>query len=275
MNWNVERTNGHPSQRAKLLARDEPLPYRIENADGGAPLVFTCDHASHAIPKCLGNLGLGPRDLRRHIGWDIGAAEVTLRLATRFDSPAVLSGYSRLVIDCNRAPESESSIVETSDGTAVPGNIGIGSADASRRREELFRPYHEAISGVLEGFRRTGATPVYVAVHSFTAKIEGGPPRPWHYGVLWDEDPRIAVPLIEALRNNGGIYVGDNQPYSGRDHFDFSQEFHASSKGLPSALVEIREDLIRHESGVAKYADMLGDALECALANLQPTAEGR
>ena len=269
MDWDFERADGRPTGLAPLLGEDEPSPYRIENGTGRSRIVFTCDHASHAVPRCLGNLGIDATDLQRHIGWDIGAAEVTLRLARRFDAPAVLSGYSRLVIDCNRAPDSATSILELSDGTRIPGNIGLTPGEVSRRTSDLFVPYHGAIASELDRIRGTGATPVFLAVHSFTARMNGGPARPWHFGVLWDEDPRVAIPLIESLRKNDGVLVGDNQPYSGRDHFDFSQYFHASSKGIPSALVEIRENLIRDEEGIVTYADMLGDALESALAGLQ------
>ena len=263
-------TNGRSAAGAPLLSDCEPPAYRIVNARGRTPMVFTCDHASHAVPRCLGNLGLEPNVLRKHIGWDVGAAEVTLRLARRFDAPAVLSGYSRLVIDCNRKLESSMSILAASDGHAIPGNAGIGGQEAARRADALFRPYHEAIARVLQQMREKAPSPVYVAVHSFTPQMNGGPPRPWHFGVLWDEDPRVAVPLIEALRANAGVAVGDNEPYSARDHFDFSQEYHASSKGLPSALVEIREDLIRDGAGVERHADMLGDALAVAVADLVP-----
>lgn len=271
MQWDFERANGRPSGLAPLLGDDEPSPYRTENATGRSRIVFTCDHASHTVPRRLGNLGINAKDLRRHIGWDIGAAEVTVRLARRFDAPAVLSGYSRLVIDCNRSPDSATSILESSDGTRIPGNIGLTPEEVSRRTSDLFVPYHRAIANALDRIRRTEATPVFVAVHSFTPRMNGGPARPWHFGVLWDEDPRVAVPLIEALRSNDGVLVGDNQPYSGRDHFDFSQDFHASSRGIPSALVEIRENLIRDGEGIAVYADMLGDALESVLAGLPPT----
>ena len=132
----------------------------------------------------------------------------------------------------------------------------------------LFRPYHLAISSTLDRIRQDGMTPVFVAIHSFTPKLNGFS-RPWHFGVLWDEDARIAGPLIEALRADSGTIVGDNEPYSARDHFDFSQEFHASSAGLPSALVEIRSDLIQDESGVDLYAKLLGNAMETALAQFQ------
>ena len=149
------------SRNAPLLAEHEPPPYRIANPMGRAPMVFTCDHASHVVPESLGNLGLDSRDQRRHIGWDIGAAEVTRRLAERFDAPAVLTGYSRLVIDCNRKLGSETSIVEVSDGTVIPGNLGLEPDDVARRAEALFVPYHDAISSILQRIRRGGSTPIF------------------------------------------------------------------------------------------------------------------
>ena len=251
-----------------LLGENDPPPYRVGNPRGRSPILLTCDHASHAVPASLGKLGVGSRDLKRHIGWDPGASEVTSRLSERFNATAILSGYSRLVIDCNRRPRSETSILTLSDGTPIPGNMGITAGEVERRIENLFKPYHYAISGALDRIRQGGMVPVFVAIHSFTPKLNGSS-RPWHFGVLWDEDARIARPLIEALRADSDIIVGDNEPYSARDHFDFSQEFHASSAGLPSALVEIRSDLIQDQSGVEFYAELLGSAMETALASFQ------
>lgn len=275
MNGDLGRISVRPGKLPPLLAPDEPPPFRIENPRGRSVVVITCDHASHLVPRRLDRLGLHARALRRHIGWDIGAAEIAVRLARRFDAPAVLSGYSRLVIDCNRPLGSETSIPECSDGTKIPGNVGLSPDQASLRAAELFVPYHRAIARTIRGVRQTGTTPVFVAVHSFTPRLNGGPLRPWHFGVLWDEDPRIAKPLIAALRSNDGVVVGDNEPYSARDHFDFSQEFHAASRGIPSALVEVREDLIRHEAGIDTYTELLGDALEFALEQLQQGSRER
>lgn len=268
MRSEIETAEKPPTRHAPLLADHEPPPCCIVNAAGRTPLVLTCDHASHAVPESLGNLGLDSRDLVRHIGWDIGAAEVTRRLAERFDAPAVFSGYSRLVIDCNRKPGSETSILEVSDGTVIPGNLGLDPAEAARRAEALFTPYHQAIASVLESIRRTGSAPIFAAIHSFTPKLNGFA-RPWHFGVLWDQDPRVARPLIEALRANPGLVVGDNEPYSGRDHVGFSQDFHTSSAGIPSVLVEIRDDLISHRDGIELHALLLGDAVAEVVPNLR------
>lgn len=254
-----------------LLAADEPAPYRVINPRGRAAMLLTCDHASHLVPRSLSNLGLRRRDRRRHIGWDPGAEDVTRRLARRFGATAILSSYSRLVIDCNRRPGAVTSIPVASDGTPIPANAGLTAAAAARRVEALFRPYHRAVAEALDELAGRFGQPAFVAIHSFTPAL-GGVNRPWHFGVLWDRDPRLAVPLIQALRSHPNLVVGDNQPYSGRDHFDFSQGHHATRRGLPSALVEIRSDLIGDERGAARHARLLGDALTTALAGLDLNA---
>ncbi len=248
-------------QEQPLLAPCEQPPFEIVNPAGSAPVLFTCDHASHAVPQALGNLGLGPEELQRHIGWDPGAAAIVRGLSARFDAPAVLSRYSRLVIDCNRRPGHETSIPAVSDGAVVPGNLGLSAREAARRAEALFYPYHRAIDETLDGIRKRGRTPAYLAIHSFTPKLNGGPVRPWHVSVLWDCDPRIAVPLLEGLRRRPGLTVGDNEPYSGRDHYDYSNDFHANAARLPNALIEVRSDLIADAAGVARYTALLADVL--------------
>ena len=254
-------------QERPLLKLGEQPPFEIVNPAGSAPVLFTCDHASHAVPQALGDLGLGAEDRQRHIGWDPGAAEVTRGLSARFDAPAVLSRYSRLVIDCNRRPGHATSIPAVSDGSVVPGNLGLTAPEAARRAEALFYPYHRAIDATLDGIRKRGRTPAYLAIHSFTPKLNGGAARPWHVSVLWDRDPRIAVPLLEGLRRRTGLPVGDNEPYSGRDRFDYSNDFHANAAGLPNALVEVRSDLISDAAGIARYTAILADVLAGILAD--------
>ena len=247
-----------------LLAPHEPPPYRIENPDGRAPLLFTCDHASWSVPESLRGLGLRARDLQRHIGWDRGAEEATLRLARRFDAPAIMTHYSRLVIDCNRALRTGASIPEISDGTQIPGNLALSQAEVKRREDALFKPYHAAIGDLLDKMRGNGVTPIYIAMHTFTPRMNGFK-RPWHFGVLWDRDSCLAEPLMAELRRNPGIVVGDNEPYSAKGKFDFSRMQHASTAGLPYALVEIREDLLARPKRITYFSNMLGNALERAL----------
>jgi predicted N-formylglutamate amidohydrolase len=104
-----------------LLGSDEPPPVELVNDGGRSSAVLVCDHASNRVPQQLGTLGLDAAQLADHIGWDPGAAEVARRLSTLLDAPLVLSGYSRLVIDCNRPLRSTGSIAEESDGHGCGG----------------------------------------------------------------------------------------------------------------------------------------------------------
>lgn len=249
-----------------LLCPDDPPPFRRVNPDGKGAALLLCDHASRAVPRCLGTLGLDDATLMRHIGWDIGAAEVTQHLSKRFDAPAVLSGYSRLVIDCNRAPGERQSIPEVSDGVTVPGNRGLTPGEMARRRAALFDPYHCAVSAAIARFRDAGRVPAILSIHSCTPVMNGFE-RPWHIGVLHDRDQRIARPLIAALAARGDVCVGDNQPYTGQGQAGKTIHTHAHDVGLPHVMVEIRQDLIDTHAGAATWAAILGDALAPVLAD--------
>jgi predicted N-formylglutamate amidohydrolase len=252
-----------PSQ--DLLGPDEPAPVEICHAQGGAPVLLTCDHASNAIPSALAGLGLAPGEVSQHIGWDIGAAAVTRLLAPQLDGPAVLSGYSRLVIDCNRDPGDPSSIPVASDGVDIPGNRGMSKRARAKRRAACFDPFHAAIQARLETLLAARIVPALISIHSFTPVMNGGA-RPWHVGILWDRDGRIPLPLLEVLRGDAGMTVGDNEPYSAREPAGYTVRHHAAARGLPHVAVELRQDLIASDAGAAAWAGRLAAALRPILA---------
>jgi len=242
----------------------EAAPFEVINPAGRAPVVLVCDHAGPRIPADLDALGLDRTILQRHIAWDIGALEVARRLSERFDAPLVASNFSRLIIDPNRHPDDPTSIPVISDGVVVPGNRGLAPAERSRRAAQFFHPYHQAIDRVLQARADAGAVPALVSVHSFTPVFRGFE-RPWHFGILWARDPRIALPLLRRLAAEDDLTVGDNQPYSGQDNFGYTVEVHASETGLPHLLVEVRQDLVDTRHGAREWADRLADALEPCL----------
>lgn len=250
-----------------LLAPDEPAPYEIVNAAGAAPLVLLCDHASRFIPRALDNLGLGQAELSRHIAWDIGIADVTRRLAEIMDAPAVLSRFSRLIVDPNRALDDPTLVPRISDGVIVPGNRELAPAEIGRRIAALHRPYHAAVDRVIEGkladLKQSGRRPALISMHSFTPVIKGTE-RPWQIGILWNRDPRIPEPLMARLRAEG-IVVGDNEPYSGRDNHGYTLHVHAEPRGLANALIEMRQDLIDTHHGAAEWTRRIRDALRHVL----------
>jgi predicted N-formylglutamate amidohydrolase len=248
-----------------LLAPDEPPPVELYNSLGEAPLLLTCDHASSTIPRSLAGLGLPPATISEHIGWDIGAAAVTRLLADAMNASAVLSRYSRLVVDCNRDPEDTSSIPALSDGVAVPGNRDLPPAARSARLAACFAPYHAAIAGRLDAFAAARRVPALLSIHSFTP-VMSGKERPWHVGILWDKDPRLPAPLLAALRGDPAIAVGDNQPYSAREPAGYTVRHHAVARGLPHVALELRQDLIATAEGATRWAALLAAALRPILA---------
>jgi predicted N-formylglutamate amidohydrolase len=253
-------------QTGALLASDEPPPVEIINPEASAPVVLVCDHASRFIPRSLRSLGLSEFELARHIAWDIGAAEVTRQLSGMLDAPAVISNFSRLVVDPNRRPDHATSIPEVSDGVVVPGNRDLSESDRSARLAAFFHPYQDAIGKTLAERERTcGVKPVLISLHSFTP-IMDGVERPWKAGILWNDDPRLPRPLIDRLRATG-IPVGDNEPYSGREVFGYTTQTHAEARRLANVLIEIRQDLIDTHHGIAEWTKLLGPVLKEALKN--------
>lgn len=245
----------------------EPAPFeRIAGAEN-AKVLLICDHASPVIPARYGELGLAQDCRYAHVAWDIGAAEVTRGLARRLRCPAVLAGVSRLVIDCNRQPGDPTSIPPCSCEVEVPGNRAIDDGEADLRAEQWFWPYHHEIGTVLAHLFRHGTVPAMISIHSFTPRMNGQA-RPWHVGVLWNRDPRMAGPVIERLRAQAGLVVGDNEPYSGRE-INYSLDTHAGAAGLPHVSFEIRQDLIADPAACAEWADRLAEALNPVLADPQ------
>jgi predicted N-formylglutamate amidohydrolase len=241
-------------------ADDETAPFEFVAGDPACGLVFTCDHAENRIPPPYGTLGLPAEALSRHIAYDPGARAVTLALARRLGAPAVLSRFSRLLIDPNRGRDDPTLVMRLSDRAVIPGNLGVDAAERDRRIGAFYAPYDGAIASAIEAALAVGSVPAIVAIHSFTP-VWRGRGRPWQVGILWDADPRLAVPLIERLRQDRDLVVGDNEPYDGALVGDALYR-HATARGLAHALVELRQDLIADEAGVAAWADRLAAILD-------------
>lgn len=261
-----ETARARPEALPPLLAPDEPPPFEVVNAGAQSCALFVCDHAGARIPRALGTLGVGEVDRGRHIACDIGAAGVTRILVERFEAIGLLANYSRLVIDVNRAPDDPTLIPVISDGTIIPGNRDLSAETVTQRIETLFHPYHAAIGETMAAIKARGAVPALISIHSFTPAYKGEL-RPWHVGVLWDENGTLAVPFIEGLRARPGICVGDNQPYSGRDHYAYTVDYHARRNGLPELAMEIRQDLVGAPDKIEEWAAIIGDVLEPILAD--------
>lgn len=232
-----------------------PQPFEIIEGDLDRGLILLCDHASNAIPDGYGTLGLPPDQFERHIAYDIGAAAVTRGLAARLGVPAILSKYSRLFIDLNRGADDPTLVMRLSDGAVIPGNRGADPTEITRRIEHYHAPYHQAVDRLIDHSIDAGIPPALLSVHSFTPRWKTTD-RPWHITVLWDKDPRLPKPLLGALKDETDLCVDENEPYSGNLTGDCMYE-HGTKRGLPHALIEIRQDLIANPEGQSAWVDRL------------------
>jgi predicted N-formylglutamate amidohydrolase len=242
-----------------LLGPDDPSPVTLIGEDAPSPFLLIADHAGQRVPATLDQLGLPQVELDRHIGWDIGIAGTTRKLAALLEATAVLQTYSRLVIDCNRPLGAPGSIPAISDGTEIAANAAADQVQRAQRADEIFRPYHALIRAQLDARAARGQATILLAMHSFTP-VFAGFVRPWHAGVLYQRDSRLAMalkPLLEA----DGLTVGDNEPYAVSDQTDYAIPVHGEARGLVHLELEIRQDLIADDAGQDAWARRLADKL--------------
>jgi predicted N-formylglutamate amidohydrolase len=253
----------------RLLDPDEPPPVSILNETGSAQVLLVGDHVSNRIPRALGSLGLPGPVLSEHVAYDIGSRKLITHLSQHLDAPAVLAGYSRLVVDLNRGLEDPTVIPEVSDGIPIPGNRGLSRAQRAQRIHCFYTPYRAAIDDMLYRMRARGMVPAFISIHSFTPQLAADRRhRPWQIGLMWDKDPRIPRSLLERLRGHPDkLTVGDNEPYSGKHAADYTIDHHAETAGLPHVSIETRQDLIDTEDGAERWAVILEESLRNILAD--------
>lgn len=234
-------------------------PFTIEGADRPSRWIVTCDHATNIVPPFVngGCLGLAAGDMNRHIAYDVGALGLSRELGRLLNAPVISTNFSRLVIDPNRGEDDPTLLMKLYDGTIIPGNRHADKAELDRRLNRLYRPYHTALADLAT--RRDN--PAILAMHSFTPQLQGRPPRPWHVGLLYAADDRLARPLMARLGQEHNICVGDNEPYGGHLPGD-SVARHAIAWQRPNILIELRSDLIETEPDQIAWAERLAPMLK-------------
>jgi predicted N-formylglutamate amidohydrolase len=234
-----------------LLTAEDPSPVRVLRETGTSDLFLTADHAGRVIPATLKDLGVSEAERQRHIAWDIGIAGVTEHLSALLDATAVFQTYSRLVIDCNRNPSWPTAMPEISEHTPIPGNENLSAEAKQARVAEIFTPYHDRIRCLLDA--RANRRTVLIAMHSFTPSFKGEN-RAMQVGMLYNKDARLARILLDLLRREGDLTVGDNAPYAVAEDSDYGIPVHGEQRGLPHIEVEIRQDLIATTDGQQAWA---------------------
>ena len=242
------------SRQASVIGREEDS-YRVLSGRADRGLIIICDHAGNAVPREYGTLGLPAPQFDRHIAYDIGVAPIVAGLSAKLGAPAVMTRYSRLLIDPNRGRDDPTLIMRLSDGAVIPGNRKLDAAERDKRMRLYYEPYHRAIGAVIDQCLAAGVTPMLLSIHSFTESWKQFS-RPWHVGILWEKDARLAKPLLDAFFAEGDLIVGENEPYAGQLEGDCLWQ-HGAQRGLANAIVEIRQDLIRDPAGQAGWSERL------------------
>lgn len=247
------------------LLRGESDPAIVLNPRGGSHIVLVCEHAGCSIPRQLGSLGLSDSDLGRHFAWDIGAEGVARKLSAALDAPLVLQRYSRLVYDCNRPPESPDAMPVMGELTPIPGNERLSAEQRLERIESIYRPFHAAVSTVLDARAAEKKPTILATIHSFTPVFKGNR-RNLHLGILHDRDSRFADRMLSVLGRTTEIVVKRNEPYGPKDGVCHTLNLHAGSRGLLNVMIEIRNDLIEADKGQTEWAERLAKTLQEAAA---------
>ncbi len=243
----------------KLLEENDLEPFRIERENTStSQFVIVCDHAGQNFPKKLNNLGLPEAETKKHITYDIGTEEVGSYIGEKLDAITFIAHYSRLVADVNRGPTHSDFMMPVSDGIQVPGNKNISDQERQARIDEVYNPYQNTIRSKIDERINDGKDSFMLSIHSFTPEMNNYK-RPWEIGILWmDDDYRSQEIILSLQKNNPDMCIGDNQPYSLKEDKNFNNtvELQATSRGIPSMIVEIRQDMIDTPAKAQRISDV-------------------
>ena len=248
------------------------FPAVVENATGRSRIVFVCEHASNSFPSRWGDLGLSKDQQKAHIAWDPGALGLARGLSQRLDAVLVHAPVSRLIYDCNRAPDMAGAMPVRSEIHDIPGNRLISAAERAARTAAVYLPFHAALHGLIAGRIAHGLRPIIVTIHSFT-KIYHGQPRAVEFGVIHDADERFACAIVAAAKSTTPLQCELNAPYSAADDVTHTLRLQATPYGLHNAMLEIRNDLIASPDAEQRMADMLAPVLNMGLVEIQKQAK--
>lgn len=222
----------------------------VGTARAGA-LLFTCEHASNRVPRPWRARAGDRALLADHWGYDIGARRVTLRLRRRFGACAVLSRFSRLLVDANRDPADPTMVlVDTGEGRASFN----ARVDLAERVARFHAPFHAAVEAASAVRPRA-----LISIHTFTPVFRGQR-REVEAGVLFDDHDALAQSLNEALCRQG-LSSRENEPYSGKAGLIYSAARHGRAAGIPYLEIELRQDLVASRRGANEAARKVGTAL--------------
>jgi len=242
------------------VEKEEASAVQIINESADGPLVLVCEHASNRIPAVFNHLGISNTAQQSHAGWDIGALALATELSDKLSSPLVASTVSRLIYDCNRAPESETAIVPRSETEDIPGNQNLSEEQRLGRVEAVYLPFSHALSDLLDRRHARNISTCLVTVHSFTPVFHGQV-RSVELGVLHDNDTLLADLILKIATKHTTLAVARNEPYGPSDDVTHTLQKHAMPRNMANVMLEIRNDLLLESESIRNISDALSQLL--------------
>ena len=251
-------------ENVQLLGAEDPVPFEVVPAGSDTPVVLICDHAGNGVPQALISRSPSRHDMMRHIAIDVGAKRLASNIASRLGSGLIMQHYSRLVVDPNRPRHSPQLAPEVSDGSLIPFNQNLSDKELDNRWNLIHQPYHNRISDILDS--RAGMPTVFIAIHSFTPKLRGGPFRGTIIDLMVREDTTLAEAVKSAIhRSLPQVSIGINQVFQITNITDYTLPHHAESRKLPHVSIEIRSDWVNNPYQSDYWGAVLAQAFNAAL----------
>jgi predicted N-formylglutamate amidohydrolase len=241
----------------------------IDDATPDRPIgvVVTCEHASAALPRGVGDLGLSAAVRRSHRAFDVGALGIAKALAKALRAPLHVGEWSRLLVDLNRSPNHPNVIVRRLDGQDVPGNQALDDGARRWRLAKYWKPWREAAQADVVAAARRGVA-LHLSVHSFTPNLNGVE-RPNDIGLLHDPDRSWEVALCQTLKPllaAHGLSSRRNFPYFGNtDGFTSHLRRALPPNDYVGIEIECNQRVVADKAGEKRVAQALVAALRTTL----------
>ncbi len=236
----------------------------VRGGAGDARVLITVEHATNRLPEGWSWPEEDRWLVNQHWALDLGIAAIARDVADAVGATAVLSRFSRLLVDPNRRLESSELFRQVADGRFVQLNARLDDAERAERIRRLYRPYHDAIDRVMAGMDGL----LVLSMHSFTPVYEGSPPRWMEVGILFDREEALARAVAPIVQGHG-LVTALNEPYTGKGGLMYSAQSHADRHGWRALEIEVRQDRAINPGYRDRIAGALAALVQESLARLE------
>jgi len=217
-------------------------PYTLLSPERCGSFLFSCEHASNALPPDVSVSRKDQHFLDTHWGIDIGAEAVTRHLIELTQSQGILATHSRLWLDLNRSLDRTDLIRLETEGHYLSFNQQVDAREQQRRIDTVYHPFHQAYDALVKERISKQPPVLLISIHSFTP-VWDGKVRTMDVGVLFDTCEELGQQLATCIAKQD-LFVECNAPYTGRGGLMHSVEDKGRRHQCAHLELEINQALI-------------------------------